>query len=354
MKFNDEVPRFVIDLELPPERRWAEVIAADLEVARSLLEAGWNDALQEAADQTGKPLWLLQAGAWLARGPFHLSYRMSRGRYLPEIYAWADALGASRSQMVLMQCMYELSHLDPTKPATGCTAGARWIDGMGMVHVRTLDWNMPAIGPATRVFEFRRGARKHFVVGLPGLIGALSGMVPGGFSITLNWAPPASFPFFHSAPLYEIRETLESCDTYAEAVARLRDAKLSSSVFFTVCGAKPGEACVIERVKTQFTGGHEFRIREMAGGVIAQSNHYQHPDFEKFNGRVKDSGSLLMRTSRERAALLAESLRKISCATSVAGLAQSLGDGPVENEETRQKMVFCPAKGELCVWREVP
>ena len=68
---------------------------------------------------------------------------------------------------------------------------------------------MPAIGPATRVFEFRRDARKHFAIGMPGLIGALSGMVPGGFSITINWAPPASFPFFYSVLLYEIRETLE-------------------------------------------------------------------------------------------------------------------------------------------------
>lgn len=355
MNFIAQVPGREVDLRQPAAERWAGVMAEDLDVARLLLKTGWDDAMEEAARQSGRPRWLLEAAAALARGPMHAAYRASRGPYLPEIYAWAGALETSRSHIVMMQCMYELSHLDPVKPrAPGCTAGIRFVEGLGMVHVRTLDWAFDTIGPATRVFTFRNGARTHFVVGMPGLIGALSGMVPGGFSVTINWAPPASLPFYYLGPLFCLRDVLETCDTYAEAVARLRSARLATSVFFTVCGAQPGEGCVIEHIKTRWLGGHEVRVREMAGGAIAQSNHYQHPDFARFNPDMERSRSMLMRTSPPRAACLLEALAAVPAAGSLDDLVACLVREPVENPETRQKMLFCPARGELRVWREVP
>ena len=354
MNFTSDVPVRVVDLERPPERRWDDVIAQDLDVTRRLLKSGWDDALDEAQRQTGKPRWLLDAAAWLARGPFHAAYRASRGRYLDEIYAWADALGTSRAHVVMMQCMYELSHLDPVKPraAIGCSASARFVEDLGMIHTRTLDWSFDTIGPATRIFEFRRGARKHYSVGMPGLVGALSGMVPGGFSVTINWAPPASLPFFYLGPLVELRDVFETCDTYAQAVARLRDTRLATSVFFTVCGVHRGEACVIEHVKTRLLGGNEVRVREISGDVIAQSNHYQHPDFARFNPSFERSKSMLIRTSPERAANLAASLQNAPASQRLEDFENCLCDSPVENEETRQKMIFCPARGDLRVWRE--
>lgn len=354
MNYAADVPVRFIDLRLPPERRWAETIAADLAFSRQLLQTGWDDALREAERQAGRPRWLLEAAAAFARGPFHAAYRASRGRYLPEIYAWADALGESRAHVVMMQCMYELSHLDPVRPGRpGCSAGVRHVGGLGMVHVRTLDWAFDTIGPATRLFEFRNGARTHFTVGMPGLVGALSGMVPGGFSVTINWAPPVSFPFFYLGPLLELRNVFETCDTYAQAVERLRTARLATSVFFTVCGVNPGEACVLEHVKTRWLGGHEVRVREIGGGVLAQSNHYQHPDFVRFNPNLDASRSVLMKTSPARAAQLAAALERTPAAGSLEELHACLGGEPVENPETRQKMVFCPARGELRVWREV-
>jgi len=355
MNFINDVPVRIVDLTLPPEQRWEHVIATDLDAARMLLKSGWQDAIEEGARQSGRPRWVLEAAAAMARGPLHAAYRASRGRYLPEIYAWADALGTSRSQIVMMQCMYELSHLDPVKPRMpGCTAGARFVEGLGMVHVRTLDWAFDTIGPATRVFEFRNGIRKHFVVGMPGLTGVLSGMVPGGFSVTINWAPPISVPFFYLGPLFELRDVLETCDSYAEAVARLREARLATSVFFTVCGVNRGEACVIEHIKTRWIGGHEVRVRDAGDGVVTQSNHYQHPDFMRFNPNMERSKSMLMRTSPSRAETLAAALESATSSTSLADFVACLQRDPVENPETRQKMAFCPARGALLVWREQP
>src|SRR5262249_31060972 len=141
----------------------------------------------------------------------------------------------------------------------GCTAGVRWADGVGMVHVRTLDWPLPAMGEATRLFRFRRGAREFVSVGVPGQVSVLSGMVPGPYSVTINWAPPAAPPSFELGPASLLRNTLEGCDGYEAAVEALRRTPLSTSVFFTVCGTERGQACVIERSQRAAV------VREMDG-----------------------------------------------------------------------------------------
>lgn len=352
MRYLSDVPTRVIDLELPPSRRWADCIAQDRDVARRLLDGGWNDAMVEAAKNKGVPRRLLELAAAAVRGPFHLAYRASGGRHLDEIRAWARALEANLSHLVMMQCMYELSHLAPEKPALGCSSGARWFDGFGMVQTRTLDWAFAAIGPATRLFEWRRGPRRHYTVGMPGMVGALSGMVPGGYSVTINWAPPVALPFFFLGPLFELRACLEECDTYAGAVERLRTSRLASSVFFTVCGVKRGEACVIERVKTRLRGGHEAAVREAGDDVIAQSNHYQSDALARYNPDFSADSTLLMRTTRARAGQLAARLRACPTLATLDDAQQVLRKDPVCNAETRQMMVFCPARGDVRVWRE--
>src|SRR6185369_4971423 len=90
--------------------------------------------------------------------------------------------------------------------------------------------------------------KREFVsVGVPGQVGVLSGMLPKAYSVTINWAPPASFPSFDFGPAFLVRDTLETCDTYDAAVHALEQTKLSTSVFFTVCGTEKDQACVIER-----------------------------------------------------------------------------------------------------------
>ena len=99
----------------------------------------------------------------------------------------------------------------------GCTAGVRWLDGLGMVHLRTLDWPLATMGQATRFFRFQRGAREFVSVGVPGQVGVLSGMLPGGYSVTINWAPPIGRPSFDFGPTFLLRDTLETCDRYDDA-----------------------------------------------------------------------------------------------------------------------------------------
>src|SRR5262249_32565296 len=163
----------------------------------------------------------------------------------------------------------------------GCTAGICWLEGLGLVHVRTLDWPLASIGAGTRLFRFRNGAREFVVVGVPGHVGALSGMVPGAYSVTINWAPPVGVPSFDWGATFLLRNTLETCDTYADAVSRLKRTQLSTSVFYTVCGAEKNQACVIERTSRSAV------VREMNEAVLVQANHHVADRFVENNAELR-------------------------------------------------------------------
>ena len=150
--FAAEVPTYLIDLKSARPRRWAEVISREKAVSNRLLREA--DAEFESVPE------LLR---WIFAG----IYKAFGGLYQGEIRSWADGLGASVGTITILNCAYELSHLRWPK-LFGCTAGVRWIENLGMVHVRNLDWPLATMGAATRLFRFRSGAREFVSVGVPG------------------------------------------------------------------------------------------------------------------------------------------------------------------------------------------
>jgi predicted choloylglycine hydrolase len=220
--FTADVPTYPIDLENAEAKRWDEVIAREKTFASRLI--------QEASSEFERVPELIR---WI----FARLYHAFGGLYRDEIASWAEGLGISIGTATILNCAYELSHLRWPK-LFGCTTGVRWVDGLGMIHVRNLDWPLATMGAATRLFRFRRGAREFISVGVPGHVGVLSGMLPRAYSVTINWAPPASFPTFDFGPAFLVRNTLETCDSYDAAVRTLSQTPLSTSAFFTLCGTE--------------------------------------------------------------------------------------------------------------------
>ena len=324
------VPTYVIDLGSDEPTRWHEVISREKAIAGQLV--------REIAAEFERVPEVLR---WI----FARLYQAFGGLYRGEIGAWADALGVSLGTAAMLNCAYELSHLRLPR-LFGCTTGVRWIDGLGMVHVRTLDWPLPSMGEATRLFRFRRGAREFVSVGVPGQVSVLSGMLAGAYSVTINWAPPGPMPSFDFGPAFLVRHTLESCDSYSAAVEALRRTPLSTSVFFTVCGTESGQACVIER--TQRAGA----VREMVGPTLAQANHHVDARFVRNNnvlGEVEEEG--FHEDSGRRAEALGRALSEAGPTCSLAEVAGALNVPPVFNRYTVQRMAFCPRTGDVRVWR---
>jgi hypothetical protein len=333
--FAADVPTYTIDLEAPEELRWAEVIAAERAVAARLAA--------EAATE-------IERVPELVRRIFARLYQLSGGLYRGEIQAWADALGVSAGTVTLLNCAYELSHLRLPRPL-GCTAGVCRVEGLGPVHVRNLDWPLAGLGDATCLFRFRRGERTFLVIGAPGQVGVLSGMLPGGYSVTINWAPPAGVPSFRFGPAFLLRDTLETRNSYESAVEALRRTPVSASVFFTVCGTEPGQACVIERTP------RSALVRPLDGPAVVQANHHVGARFAPNNADLDDVGPDEQEFSREgsaaRAEALAGALAGPGAPAALEEAARVLDVPPVLNKFTCQQMAFCPRTGEVRVWRRL-
>jgi predicted choloylglycine hydrolase len=252
--------------------------------------------------------------------------------------------------VTLLNCAYELSHFRLPRPF-GCTAGIRWAEGAGPVHVRNLDWPLAGLGDATCLFRFHRGNRGFVVVGVPGQVGVLSGMLPGAYSATINWAPPAGQPRFRFGPAFLLRDTLETRDHYDAAVESLRKTPLSASVFFTVCGTEPGQACVIERTPRSAV------VRPLDGLALVQANHHVAARFAANNADLDDVAEDEQEFSRQGSAARAEALAQALAAraepAALEEAARVLDVGPVLNKFTCQQMAFCPRTGEVRVWRRL-
>ncbi len=331
--FTSDVPSYRINLERDEVTRWEEVILREKTAAGRLI--------QEAGMQFERVPELLR---WV----FARLYQGFGGPYRGEIASWAEALGVSLGTATVLNCAYELSHLRWPK-LFGCTAGVRWVEGVGMVHVRTLDWPLATMGAATRLFRFRRGAREFVTAGVPGQVGVLSGMLPRAYSVTINWAPPVAFPSFDFGPAFLLRDTLETCDGYEAAVQRLTRTPLSTSVFFTVCGAEKGQACVIERTQG------DAAVRSLTGQVLVQANHHVVGRFAKNNEDIlkgeHDGDLFSLAGSSKRAEALSRALADLPAACPPDTLANVLNGEPVLNQDTCQQMVFQPGSGEVQMWR---
>lgn len=331
--FTANVPTYAIDLECDEANRWANVISHEKIVAGRLIE------------EAGR---LVERVPELMRWIFARLYQRSGGLYQDEIAAWAEALGVSRGTATILNCAYELSHLRWPK-VFGCTAGLRWVDGVGMVHVRSLDWPLATMGAATCLFRFRRGACEFVSVGVPGHVGVLSGMLPQSYSATINWAPAAAIPSFEFGPAFLLRDTLETCDSYEAAVEKLTQTRLSTSVFFTVCGTSINQACVIERTQSAAA------VRKMAGPVLVQANHHVVECFGKNNEDILegagDEDVFSLEGSKKRADILSRTLAEIPTPYTSDTIANALNSGTVLNQDTCQQMVFYPGSGEIKVWR---
>jgi hypothetical protein len=331
--FAADAPTYVIDLDEAEARRWAEVILREKTAAGRLIA------------EVGKEFeWAPEVLRWA----FARLYQAFGGLYRGEMASWAEVLGLSLGTVTLLNCAYELSHLRWPK-LFGCTAGVRWLDGLGMVHVRNLDWPLDTMGAATRLFRFRRGAREFVSVGVPGHVGVLSGMLPHAYSVTINWAPPASFPSFDFGPAFLLRDTLETCDSYDAAVRALTQTPLSTSVFFTICGVEKHQACVIERTQRQAA------VRPMTGPVLVQANHHVADRFARNNEDLREveegEEEFSIEGSGCRADTLARALTELPSPCTLRSAAEVLDVPTVLNKLTCQQMVFCPRTGEAAVWR---
>jgi hypothetical protein len=151
----------------------------------------------------------------------------------------------------------------------GCTA--RVDAGTAPFLRRTLDWPFPGLGQRVEVALQDGGAGTYANVTWPGAVGVLTAVAPGRFAAAINQAPMFRrtrglllFPVDLMVNAVEtfredgrwpaahlLRHVFDVCGTFEAAVEVLSTAPLAKPALFSLIGAAPGQACLIERTQTE-------------------------------------------------------------------------------------------------------
>ena len=254
------VPTVDIDLDQPPEQRWAWVSSYQLhfQSARNLVLGHFG-----VAPDSPTPLYV-RAAARVLLAAVPATFRA-------ELDACAAACGVSSGELALLNYLYEI--------AAKCSSFIVERPDGRPLHARTLDWPGCAVLCActVRVRFKRSGAVLYESVTWPGYLGVLTACAPGRFSVSVNfraeektassWAPSGPVASTVAEGMrrvkamlatlsgtvrsvgFAVRDLLEATPlvNFEGAVDALSTVRLVAPVYLTICGIHPGEGATLIR-----------------------------------------------------------------------------------------------------------
>ncbi len=213
--------------------------------------------------------------------------------YLEEMQSLADQSGKSLLEVIVANLYY-----DVLKLAFGCTAFA--VDTPnGPLHARNLDWwtEENLLSEYTLVTWYRNGPAGPFAtIGWPGFVGALSGIAPGRFAVTLN-AVLSDEPVTLANPVtLVLRSVLESCRNFEDAVKVLTEERIASDCLLLITGPNKGQMVVVERTP------RKAMVRKAEKGRLVVTNDYLliDPDTTKTMGSIQETSCTRYKCVMER------------------------------------------------------
>lgn len=304
-----------VDLASPPERRW-RLSDEQLRHTRELIEVYLRDLGLDADF-----LDALEASAKSVVPP----------DYFEELLALAKTVNVAPKQILASNLYY-----DALKLVWGCTAFAVETEA-GPIHARNLDWGTEnrLLNVTTLVTRFTNAPAGDFLtVGWPGFVGALSGVAPGRFAVTLNAVLSDDAPAVATPVVFLLRQVLETAVTFDEAVGRLRSTPIASDCLLLVSGPRESEMVVIERTPTRHA------VRHASDGAIFVTNDYLTLDADSSAATGQLHATSCGR--REKICSLVHGRRP----SGFAECLDYLADPDVRMPITVQQMAFDPRTGE--------
>lgn len=318
----NEPREFLIDMTLPAEERWQDVIASCRRNALKL--ARWALAALERV-----PL------SHVIRGAIAASHRRSDNLYDDDLSAWAAGLGMPQRDLMAVNAAHELAQFGEAKLT--CASVVLAAKKLGLVHGRNLDWDMKSLGDSTVVYHFVGGPLEYMAISFPGLVGVVNGMGPGRFSVTLNRATPQGRPTLDWGPQVLVRYVLETARDFNQALELLASTPLRTPGLFTLASADGEHACVIERTRK------EYAIREFDGSPLVATSHYLSPELEQHN-----TAPPLVEVSQTQLHAAKHAAEHVEMAD-LGDLFEVLNTEGVVTDSTCQQVAFAPQDGLYCV-----
>jgi hypothetical protein len=164
---TSDCPRHVVNLDLPPGQRWDAIVPLYREHIPGVL--GMIDDIV----QSDFAIKLVESCLKTAVFFGSVMYSKELGRI-------AELVGVSIGKVILLQLAYEAFAACTSVVANGAPGHP--------LHIRTMDWEMPALAPLTIEVEFQRGGwTVATATTWAGYVGVLTGVRACAFSASVNY-----------------------------------------------------------------------------------------------------------------------------------------------------------------------
>lgn len=321
------VPRFKVDLDEPASTRWTAVAN---EYKQELLSFR-NDFREEIASIIGGIALKILDSVGSIAGPL-LSLFV---KYSDEIKGFAKLVNMPFKDIMMIQFMYEV--------CAACTSIVvpEYGENGEPTHIRTMDWELPELKALTIEVEFWKNGEPLFVTTTwPGYIGVFTGMRYNCFSSSVNFrcTGESYLNNLRNAVSYDwpigflLRAVLQEDGNYAQAVASLSGSNLIAPVYFTCCGTKPGEGCIITRNRSSEL--NRWEISEHGPAVQSNIDHWSNDENEDILYSIQRR-----ELGREKCNNLGE--------VSKEKMFDILSEFPILNDLTVSATWMCPSTGEF-------
>ena len=306
---------FIVNLDLPADERWKFLLNFKQEI-NDLLQCYLND---------------FKDAAFIFESIGLYKQAIISNDYLNEIDFIASISNYSPDEVLIANLYY-----DVLKFYFGCTAFAFEHKG-NIVHARNLDWwtENNLLSKHSKIFNFQRNGKTVFkTVGWVGFIGALSGIKPQKFSLTLNAVLSNDSPELATPISFLLRDVLTSAQTFDEAKKQLESTTIASDCLILLSGTQPNEMIVIERTPKRFA------TRQAENDFIIVTN-----DYKQLENNLSGE-SILQSTSCGRYERV-ETLLNYHKPNSLDESLKVLMDERIMMGITVQQMVFDNTSGEI-------
>lgn len=232
------VPKYQINLDLPPSKRWVQMIKL------------YKDKLVSAVNVLEKmvPATILTTFYKnLALSTISLYSGMGLILHKEELESIAKTVGVPLNKVILVQILYEAF--------AACTSVTVPVDeNKKNYHFRTMDWPFPFLKDITVELDFQKGGKTVYKsVSWVGYVGVMTGVRPGHYSVALNYRSSNGTIYDNIKkalslkwPIgYLIRYALDNEMSYRKALRTFKSCELISPCYITMCNVAGRSHCLV-------------------------------------------------------------------------------------------------------------
>lgn len=271
------MPRFQVDLDLPPEERWVKVVKHYKNEILAMHKA-LGPILVNSLGATGMKEWLA------------IEDQLIDPEQKREIEGMTKALGQENSEN--HRQLFKFTNLLYEVAMPSACSGVLWARKDGTVyHGRNMDYSFNFEMPDGRILNwndvtfdnvFYKDKKPLFIsTGWPGLVGITTGMRYDGWAVQQNMRPGndwrdnlAAAKQGGKAMILYLRRLLETTGDYDTAVSKLYNEKFVAPMYFTLSGKGPYEGAVltIDRLGYHMPNSPPIEKLSSTGWHLVQTN----------------------------------------------------------------------------------